>query len=262
MRALLPVGVKAAGRSRGFSLIELLVVISIISLLVSLLLPALAKARNEANITACRSNIRQMGLALLMYSVDCKNEMLATRFNISGGATLAPDNGTIAGTSVDGGKWMQILYEQYLDRSLGALQCPTQTYYTTKLGFGLNEFVIHYETDSGADVAAGDRPHKIDEFINQSRRVWAADTGLQNWHTDPPNGVYGGSYIRNFASANRVWQAGISARHNNGLNLLFVDGHAEYGQYATYNVGTAAIRGLYWSPTGDTRERRLGCSPH
>ncbi|MEI8194710.1 MAG: DUF1559 domain-containing protein [Phycisphaerae bacterium] len=57
-------------RTHAFTLIELLVVVAIIALLISILLPSLAGAREQARAVACVSNIRQLGMATMTFSSD------------------------------------------------------------------------------------------------------------------------------------------------------------------------------------------------
>lgn len=69
-----PTAICRAEQGRGFTLIELLVVISIIALLISLLLPALAKARVVALRTICASNMQQVGLAIAEYAGEFRGQ--------------------------------------------------------------------------------------------------------------------------------------------------------------------------------------------
>src|SRR4029077_12682004 len=58
------------GQETGFTLIELLVVIAIIGILASLLLPTLARARDKGKTAKCTSNLRQLGMAAMLYDED------------------------------------------------------------------------------------------------------------------------------------------------------------------------------------------------
>jgi len=69
---------------KGFTLIELLVVIAIIAILAAILFPVFAKAREKARQTSCLSNMKQLGLATMMYCQDY-DEMYPTRWKCCAG---------------------------------------------------------------------------------------------------------------------------------------------------------------------------------
>jgi prepilin-type N-terminal cleavage/methylation domain-containing protein len=102
----------------GFTLIELLVVISIIAVLISILLPSLQSARESAKTIVCRSNIRQVGLAMHMYAQD--NDW------------VYPNANQVYGAGNNGGSWIWALAEQeYINTNTnenqerqGAFFCP------------------------------------------------------------------------------------------------------------------------------------------
>jgi prepilin-type N-terminal cleavage/methylation domain-containing protein len=61
---------RSEGQSEGFTLVELLVVIAIIAILAALLLPTLARAKESSRRIVCKSNMHQIGVAILMYAND------------------------------------------------------------------------------------------------------------------------------------------------------------------------------------------------
>ena len=73
---------------KGFTLIELLVVIAIIAILAAILFPVFARAREKARQTSCASNLKQLGLGLLMYGSDYDEKTPRIGRDIAGGGTV------------------------------------------------------------------------------------------------------------------------------------------------------------------------------
>ena len=76
---------------RAFTLVELLVVLAITGILAALLLPQLGRAGERARVTACRSNLRQIGLGLRLYLDDHQN-LFPTMQNRAAGTNVAVTN--------------------------------------------------------------------------------------------------------------------------------------------------------------------------
>src|SRR5260221_7615187 len=119
----------------GFTLVELLVVIGIIALLISILLPALSKAREQSNRTACLANLRSLGQAMYLYANEHKDRLPNSAPTATWDATL-------------GGRALLELAANYAQA--GGFHCPSHvdpppTGITTTDYFAENSAHVDYE---------------------------------------------------------------------------------------------------------------------
>ncbi|MGD2175084.1 MAG: DUF1559 domain-containing protein [Candidatus Brocadiaceae bacterium] len=230
---------------RGFTLIELLVVIAIIAILAAILFPVFARAREKARQTSCLSNMKQMTMAVLMYTADHDEWLppphLGTQIPNQACAILNPTGGATCYN------WA-VQVQPYV-RNRGLLSCPTwsagkgdfaelcpptlQYSYSIIRGSPIHDDLTSAETVCGVcgRTCMGTR----------NRGGWGAvgtPLGPDTWGIAPADTIMlvelkmadwdGASATSWHAYYARYYQTPVKHVHNDGDNYSFFDGHAKW----------------------------------
>jgi prepilin-type N-terminal cleavage/methylation domain-containing protein/prepilin-type processing-associated H-X9-DG protein len=133
-------------KQSGFTLIELLVVIAIIAILAAMLLPALASAKERAKRISCVNNMKQMGVALVIYAGDFNDQLSPALYNANGpyNAYYLTKNGGSKGALVDFTADPPVNHGVYYSTKIISVG---KTFYCPSMGSGASE-QIKYAYDN------------------------------------------------------------------------------------------------------------------
>jgi prepilin-type N-terminal cleavage/methylation domain-containing protein/prepilin-type processing-associated H-X9-DG protein len=244
---------------RGFTLIELLVVISIISLLVSILLPALGKARAAGRTLTCSNNLRQIALVKNSYTFDFKDYFTpgrSSRWQNNGEhhawAAILREQGYLPGSPGTSASGANELRSEPSWKVFACQEAPNYNtdvtsnygipgYYTQFISYGYNyDYVATSVRDSSitATAAKWETPARSRQIKKHSKTIL---------HADSLNASNAG--IDRMTGWNQLWGAKSSdrgmphARHNSAVNISWVDGHVSTAMspnpsdiYAVYDI--------------------------
>lgn len=196
--------VDVIAKKSGFTLIELLVVIAIIAILAAILFPVFARAREKARQTLCLSNIKQTGLAFLMYTSDYDDNTLAV-------ANIALDGSYCYVVA----NWVEVL-QPYI-KNVAMFKCPSCT------GEHHDETDVETDYSINAYVAEG---FNLSVFSDSSGLVSFCERSDSHEDTEGTDHWYSMLFYPFYPDHFRPHLQ--LDRHNGGANHCYLDGHAKW----------------------------------
>ncbi len=217
-------GKRTSKRIVGFTLVELLVVIGIIALLISILMPALQKARASALRVSCLSNMRQCAMAMHLYAVDNRDRIPIgydwsdkTRSNILWETVGAAPWGTYS--------QLGFLYPAGYMKSPLVWYCPAETYamtsmYNSRPGSDWNNYNAWPPGDvSNNDTLMGYWARPTTSWDTAAMAAGAATSSYI------PSNVPHMSQLKNLAILSEGYNPrAVLRRHDTGMNVVYADG--------------------------------------